>query len=197
MQLPKTKSKCLEVIALKRFFLIRHCKAEGQEANAKLTIEGNEQAIKLADFLHEKQIDYIISSSYVRAVSSIQPLAEKNKLKINIEERLCERVLSSENIENWMDRLSETYENLDLRLFGGESSREAMERGYSVINELSERIESSVAIVTHGNLMSLIIKCFDNEFGFEEWKKLSNPDVYELKILNSKKEHYSLSRIWK
>jgi len=185
------------VISLKRFYLIRHCKAEGQEANAKLTTEGNEQAIKLADFLHEKQIDYIISSSYVRAVSSIQPLAEKNKLKINIEERLCERVLSSENIENWMDRLSETYENLDLRLFGGESSREAMERGYSVINELSERIESSIAIVTHGNLMSLIIKYFDNEFGFEEWKKLSNPDVYELKILNSKKEHYSLSRIWK
>lgn len=40
-------------------YLIRHCKAEGQSAEAKLTDEGNAQAEKLADFLEGKGIDAI------------------------------------------------------------------------------------------------------------------------------------------
>lgn len=40
-------------------YLIRHCKAEGQSAEAKLTEEGNAQAAKLADFLESKGIDAI------------------------------------------------------------------------------------------------------------------------------------------
>ena len=48
----------------KIIYLIRHCKAGGQESSATLTSKGVEQACKLADFLYAKQIDYIISSSF-------------------------------------------------------------------------------------------------------------------------------------
>lgn len=36
--------------------------------------------------------------------------------------------------------------------------------------------------------MSLLFKHFDEMFGFEEWKRLTNPDVYLLKF-NDEKFH--------
>lgn len=90
----------MDLNSYKSIFLIRHCKADGQESSATLTSEGLEQAYKLADFLYAKQIDYIISSSYERAIATIEPLSQKINLKINTDARLCERILSSEILNN-------------------------------------------------------------------------------------------------
>ncbi|HWI60619.1 MAG TPA: hypothetical protein VNT75_02140 [Symbiobacteriaceae bacterium] len=40
------------------------------------------------------------------------------------------------------------------------------------------RQAEAAVIVTHGNLMTLLLKRFDHRFGFAEWRALSNPDVY-------------------
>ena len=36
------------------------------------------------------------------------------------------------------------------------------------------------AVVTHGNLLALILKWADTTVGFELWSRLSNPDVFVL-----------------
>lgn len=180
---------------MKRIYLIRHCKAEGQEPDAQLTREGQLQADQLAEYFIGKQIDYIISSPYERAISTIRPLAETLNLTIHKDNRLCERVLSAEEIDNWMEKLKETFEDLDMKLAGGESSREAMMRGITLIEELLDRREMNIAVVTHGNLLSLLLKYYDHEIGFNDWRKLSNPDVFEL-ALNRKGER-RITRIWK
>ncbi len=78
---------------------------------------------------------------------------------------------------------------MDLKLIGGESSHEAMARGIEVVQEAPNHC----ILVTHGNLMSLLVKYYDDSFGFTEWKSLSNPDVYKLII----GEHESsISRLW-
>ncbi len=182
------------MISLKHIYLIRHCKATGQESTAELTSEGQIQANHLAEFLVNRQIDYLVSSPFERAISTIRPLAEQLNLKIHVDERLQERVLSTDHIEDWMERLRESFENMDQILHGGESSRESMIRGVSVIEDLFERPEENMAVVTHGNLLSLILKFYDNSYGFKEWERLTNPDVYEL-FKNSKEEQPSLKRI--
>lgn len=181
---------------MKCIYLIRHCKAAGQEPDAQLTAEGHAEAELLANFLSEKQIDYIVSSPYDRAVSTIQPLAQKHKLKINMDHRLRERVLSAYGLDNWMETLKETYQDLDMALPGGESSREAMNRGVSAIEELLGRAERNVVVVTHGNLMSLILKYYDDQYGFEEWRGLTNPDVYEI-VMNTDEVKPDINRLWK
>jgi Fructose-2,6-bisphosphatase len=181
---------------LKHIYLIRHCKAAGQEPGAQLTAEGHAEAELLANFLIEKQIDYIVSSPYDRAISTIQPLAQKHKLKINVDDRLRERVLSAYELDNWMERLKETYQDLDIALPGGESSREAMNRGVSAIEELLVRTERNLVVVTHGNLMSLILKYYDDQYGFDEWRGLTNPDVYEIVVDNDGVKP-NINRIWK
>lgn len=180
---------------MKRIYLIRHCKASGQESSAPLTSEGQIQAHELTKFFGDRPIDYIVSSPYDRAVSTIRPLAQFLDLTIRIDDRLRERVLSAVQLTNWMDELRNTFDDLDLRLPGGESSREAMSRGVSVIEELVELPNKNIAVVTHGNLMSLMLKHFDQSFGFNEWRQLSNPDIYELAFLDDEKR--SINRLWK
>ncbi|GAA0133948.1 histidine phosphatase family protein [Paenibacillus sp. YSY-4.3] len=179
---------------MKRIYLIRHCKADGQEPDAQLTSEGQLQADQLAALFIAKQIDYIISSSYERAVSTIRPLAEALNMTIHMDNRLCERVLSAEEIDDWMEKLKESFEDLDMKLSGGESSREAMMRGISVIEEIIDRPEMNIVVVTHGNLLSLILKYYDNDIGFNDWSRLSNPDVFELDL--NREETRRITRIW-
>lgn len=62
---------------MKNVYVVRHCKAEGQASDAQLTAIGVEQAEILAEFLSDKEIDYIISSPYERAYRTIKPLSDK------------------------------------------------------------------------------------------------------------------------
>ena len=161
---------------MKTIYLVRHCSATGQEPDAELSDLGHQQAEELVSFFKEKKIQHIVSSPFKRAQDSIQPTAQSKNISITIDERLAERTLSSGNLLNWLELLEETFTDLDMKLDGGESSREATVRAINVLNESP----SNSVLVTHGNLMSLILKHFDDSIGFQDWKTLSNPDVYTL-----------------
>jgi 2,3-bisphosphoglycerate-dependent phosphoglycerate mutase len=161
-------------------YVVRHCKAEGQSPSANLTEEGYLQAELVAEFLHGKNIENIISSPFLRAIQSISPLAEKIQVKLHRDDRLSERILCGESSSNWLEMLRHTFTDLELCYEGGESSITAMNRALAVITDVKNSGLSNVVIVTHGNLMSLLLKYYDNKFGFEEWASLSNPDVYHL-----------------
>ncbi|NIK80036.1 2,3-bisphosphoglycerate-dependent phosphoglycerate mutase [Paenibacillus castaneae] len=178
---------------MKSIYLIRHCKALGQEPEAALTKEGQQQAEALALYLQDKEIEYIISSPFERAVQTIIPLSQCLGRNIHIDDRLAERVLSTSSIENWLEVLEKTYSDYELKLEGGESSQEASERALHVIEDLMKRPEKTICAVTHGALLSLIIKHFNADFGFEDWKRITNPDIYLLRIDN---DHTAIERVW-
>ena len=174
---------------MKTIYLVRHCSATGQAPNAALTSTGFQQAQDLVSFFENKEVKHIISSPYLRAKQSITPTALCKQLEIQTDSRLAERILSDIDIPDWMTQLEQTFSDLDLRLPGGESSREATARGVEVIME----VPNQAIIVTHGNLMSLILKHFDDSYGFHEWKSLSNPDVY---MLTFDLSTTNISRVW-
>lgn len=177
----------------KTIYLIRHCKAEGQDPGAELTPEGVEQSEALSRFLWNKNIDMIVSSPFVRAIQTIKPFVEQTDVMIRTDARLSERVLSSVNIPDWMAWLEKSYSDFNMKLHGGESSAEASQRGIEVINEcVHNNAAGNIAIVTHGNLMSLMIRNYDKNFGFREWQTMSNPDVFEL---STEGDNYSIQRI--
>ena len=83
--------------------------------------------------------------------------------------------------------------DLDLAWPGGESSRTAMARGRAAIDVLLARPEHASVVVTHGNLMTLILRSFETQFGFQAWERLSNPDVYCLAVQG---ERVEISHTW-
>ncbi|WP_102028395.1 histidine phosphatase family protein [Salirhabdus sp. Marseille-P4669] len=176
-----------------KMYIVRHCKAEGQSPDASLTEEGFLQAIRLSEFLKEKKIDRIISSPFLRAQQTAQPLSEEKKLPIELDSRLSERVLTIENALDWMEKLETTFLDFDRAFKGGESSREAQKRIVDVVNELIRSSSKEIVLVTHGNLMALLLNYYDQQFGFEKWKGLTNPDVYCLQV---SKNNSTLERIW-
>lgn len=165
---------------MKTLYVVRHCKAEGQEADAPLTPGGVAQSHGLADSLATANIERIISSPYVRATQSIAPLAWRLNLAVELDMRLAERVLCAGSRPDWQECLHASFLDLDLSLEGGESSRQAMQRAVAVVTELQRHSAQTTLLVTHGNLMALLLKHFDDSIGFAEWCALSNPDVYRV-----------------
>ncbi|HXI19290.1 MAG TPA: histidine phosphatase family protein [Chloroflexota bacterium] len=163
---------------MKRLYLVRHCQATGQEPEALLTPEGVIQAETLADFLSPLGIQRIVSSPFVRAVQSIRPLANRLRLQVKIDSRLAERVLSTAPLTDWWARYQASFEELDVALEGGESSRAAMARGAAAVEELLAHSAEATVAVSHGNLLTLIRRYIDGRSGYEEWKALTNPDVF-------------------
>jgi len=106
---------------------------------------------------------------------------------------LAERVLSAAPLAHWREAIQQTFADLDLAWPGGESSRTAMARGRAAIDTLLARPERTSVVVTHGNLMTLILRSFETQFGFQTWERLSNPDVY---CLTAPGERVEIFRTW-
>ncbi|MCM3630824.1 histidine phosphatase family protein [Paenibacillus glycanilyticus] len=179
---------------MKHLYIVRHCKAAGQEPDAPLTETGIQQAEELAEWFSNKEVDFILSSPFDRAYRTIFPLASRLGIEITLDNRLSERILSSENHADWREKLSKTYEDLDLCYEGGESSNAAMSRAVSVVVEALNSGKKNIVIVSHGNLISLLLKHFDRSIGFKEWEAMSNPDVFQL-TFSAENKSSKISRI--
>ncbi|EJS01838.1 histidine phosphatase family protein [Bacillus mycoides] len=179
---------------MKKIIVIRHCSATGQKRDAELTFAGKDQANTLAAFLLENQlqIDHIISSPFVRAIDSIRPYAIQANLSIEEDERLAERILSTVSMDDWLQKLEYTFTNIDIAFSGGESTKQAMDRAISLIQEVLKLEHDTTLLVTHGNLLTLILKHFDHTIGFDTWKTLTNPDIYEITL----DEQSIIKRLW-
>lgn len=180
---------------MKSIYLIRHCEASGQEPTAPLTEEGKQQALELAEFLTQEEIDRVITSPYTRAVESIKPFCDQERLELTLDERLTERVLSKQPLDDWLDKLEASFTDMKQVVGEGESSQVAQDRIVTVLKELLDDDSSQgIALVSHGNLLSLLLHYVDSRFGFREWKQLSNPDVYL--ITAGSDESLSMTRLW-
>jgi 2,3-bisphosphoglycerate-dependent phosphoglycerate mutase len=164
-------------------YLVRHCEAtgQGQEPGAPLSEVGFRQAEQLADWFADREVARIVSSPYTRAFQTVEPLAKRRGLVIETDDRFRERALCSGPLPDWRERVAASYSDLDLCLPGGESCRTAMARGVAALEDVIGHGLFPAVVATHGNLLALLRKHFDASVGFDEWQRLSNPDVYCLR----------------
>ncbi|ASF39616.1 2,3-bisphosphoglycerate-dependent phosphoglycerate mutase [Halobacillus alkaliphilus] len=178
-----------------KLILVRHSETEGQHEDSPLTKSGVRQAQVLANFLDQSgyEIDHIISSPFLRAIETIKPFALSKGLSIKTDERLEERILSHEPLDDWEEVLHDTFKDPELKFSGGESSQEAKKRILSLVDELEQEDCGNVLLVTHGNLLALLLQKYNREIGFYEWKRLSNPDMF---LVQKQGGEYMVERIW-
>lgn len=183
-------------VLMDKLYLVRHSETVGQHEDSPLTKLGVRQAQMLAAFFDHSghQVDKIISSPFLRAIETIKPFARNKDLEIELDGRLEERVLSREPLDDWEEVLHDTFEDPELKFTGGESSAEAKKRVISLIEELENNDCGNVLLVTHGNLLALLLQKYNREIGFYEWKRLSRPDVF---LIQKQGGEYTVERIWK
>lgn len=182
-------------MSTRNLLVIRHCAATGQQPDAPLSDAGTQQAQTLAGFLSDYPIDHIITSEYLRARQSIEPFASRSDLRIHTDARLNERTLSAEPLDNWQEVVRNSFDDHDMRAPGGESAREVLARAWAALDEILDADHAMPLVVTHGNLLALVLQSLDDAFGFQGWKSLSNPDVFVLGYAGS--GQMTFERIWK
>lgn len=139
-----------------------------------LSLEGEELAKNKLDIDELKNLDYLVSSNYIRAISTAKYLAFYNNIDINIIEAFGERKFG---IDSW-DELDKAFyskqiSNYDYKIKNGESRRDVETRmSYALDLILDKCSNKRVAIVTHSTaLLFLLMKycqLIDNKLYFNE-----------------------------
>jgi 2,3-bisphosphoglycerate-dependent phosphoglycerate mutase len=169
-------------MAEKTIILIRHALSSGQAPQAELAPEGREQAEALIERLKCLGIDGLFSSPYRRAHDTIKPYAAHSGLDVHVLDDLHERVLSPEPRDDWLRHVELSFDDVDYKLAGGESLRDTRRRGLKALGVMAAADHGLAAAVSHGVLLSSIFQGINKDFGFEDWRALRNPDIFEVAL---------------
>jgi 2,3-bisphosphoglycerate-dependent phosphoglycerate mutase len=165
---------------LSTLILIRHCAALGQEPTAELSPSGVEAAADLAVTLARLSPDAVYSSPYRRAVATVAPYAARAGLPIILDARLKECVLAERDRDDWLDHVRRSFDDWNHAAPGGESLAVVRDRALSALSEIAAAGHRLPIVASHGNLISAVLRSCDAAFGFEQWRALTNPELFEL-----------------
>jgi 2,3-bisphosphoglycerate-dependent phosphoglycerate mutase len=142
---------------------------------------GHAASEKLVEPLSALGLAAIYSSPYRRAIETIGPLAAYLGLPIQEVDDLRERAIGSISGIPFEEAVATTFSDFDHMFPGGESSRDAQQRVVRAIDRITEaHPDDRIAIATHGNLMSLYLNVLDRDIGFDFWRSLALPDVFQV-----------------
>jgi len=168
-------------------YFVRHAERDTtihEDDSAPLTAKGHNDTLELKNFFHDKNIRAIYSSPYLRTIETIKLTADKLNLPIQQVDNLHERKIGS-----WIDDFpcysKQQWEDFDYKRVNGESLKEVAERLLNSYEEITNNIESDIIICGHGTALAVLFHHLtDGEFGFEEWKRMTMPDLYSYEIEN-------------
>lgn len=157
-----------------------------------LSSNGEKKARILSEDKEMQNIDVVIASNYIRAISTAKYISEHNNIDTYIIDDFGERKFGidswSELPENFMQK---QLEEPDYKIKNGESQNEVAERMYNALIEVLNKYEGKrIAIVSHGTAITfLFIKLGEyknNELYFNNKKvmdisfKWNAPEVFKL-----------------
>lgn len=178
-------------------YFVRHAASvyeEGNERGRGLTEQGKRDASTVKNLLGTENIDLFVSSPYQRAVNTLSPLLEGNNF-IHIEEDLRERTMGDFAPLPFLEAKQKLYHEFNFSFPNGESSAAAQERAIQAIQPIINAHEGKkIALGTHGDIMTLMLNHWNEEYGFSFWQAATMPDIY--KLIFQGEQLIEVIRIW-
>ena len=182
-------------------YMVRHAESPfvfGQERTRGLSVEGKTDARKVADLMLEEKVDVMVSSPFVRSVKTIEEIATNLSLEIELIEELRERMIKGDYELPWEEvkpAIEKSFLDKDYCLPGGETTKQAQERAIPIIKRLLKEYEGkNIVIGTHGNIMTIMMNFFNDQYGYDFWLNTSKPDIYKLRFNGC--DLKDVERIW-
>ena len=182
--------------------MVRHAESPfvfGEERTRGLSAEGELEAKKVAKIMLTEKVDIIVSSPFVRSIQTIEGIAKNRNIEIKLSEELRERMIKGNYKLPWEEivpAIEKSFIDKDYCLLGGETTRQAQERAIPIIKQvLTEHKGKNIVVGTHGNIMTIILNYFNEQYGYKFWKSTSKPDIY--KLVFSDITLKEVKRIWK
>ena len=155
--------------------------------NMILSSEGEEKAKELCNIKELNNLDLIYSADSYRAIGTAKYLAEINKLKIKLDNRINERELGVEKISELPNNFTcDSFTDKDLKYGKGESLNEVDYRFNEFLKEIINNDKDNIALFIHGIiLMSFLQNNTDFSFDGKNMKLVfNNKQVYDGKMKN-------------
>lgn len=169
------------------------------EETRELSEKGWKDAEKITQILSYENINHIISSSYVRAIQTVEGLANLLGVEVDLDSRFRERDLAARDhhFENPEEAMQKVFANPAFKFPGGESNHEVQQRGIDGLRDAVHKYKGQkIAIGIHGNIMVCTMNFFGKKYDLEFWKQTTKPDIYKL-LINDKFKLVACERLWK
>lgn len=155
------------------FYLIRHGQKVAEAGDPGLTELGKEQVEKTAEFLRDKNISKIYSSSYKRTKETAEIINKTLKVEIKFDDKLRERMnwgsIPNQSLVEFLKEWEYSNFHRDFKPKAGISSLQSGQDALNVISEISASLpNSNIAIITHGGVICDLLR---NLFSDNELRK--------------------------
>lgn len=189
-------------------YLIRHSKPMNMDikqiANSEslqiinekniLSVEGEKRAEELSKIPGLKNIDYVISSNYARAMATAKYICRENNKDLNIVEDFAERKFG---INDWSelpkDFEKRQFEDENYKIGNGESQKEVANRMYNALMDVVNKYQDKkIVIVSHATAITFLLMklatyqdqkiVFNNKLIMDETFKWNAPEIFKLEF---------------
>jgi len=139
---------------------------EDYNRNMILSVDGEQRAEKLCEIEELNSVERIFASDSVRAIASAKYLAEKNNIKIELDERINERIFGIERLSELPKNFNKlSFDDKNYKMEKGESFNDVDKRFINFINDLLNQNNESYVLFIHGLiLLSYLETICDFEF---------------------------------
>lgn len=189
-------------------YLIRHSKPMNMDikqiANSEslqiinekniLSVEGEKRAKELSKIPGLKNIDYVISSNYARAMATAKYICRENNKDLNIVEDFAERKFG---INDWSELPKDfekiQFEDENYKIGNGESQKEVANRMYNALMDVVNKYQDKkIVIVSHATAITFLLMklatyqdqkiVFNNKLIMDETFKWNAPEIFKLEF---------------
>ena len=124
-----------------------------------LSVEGERKAKKYSKLEELKDISYVVSSNYVRAMSTAKYIAHINNIPLNVDDDFNERKFGVDDIRKIpQDFFIKQIEAEDYKLEGGESRSEVKKRMINgLIKVMKKNKNKKSVIVSHASSIAFML----------------------------------------
>ena len=162
-------------------YFIRHAESDTSVRDGRirpLTEKGLVDRRLVTEFLHDKNIDVVLSSPFKRAVDTVADFAEKYGFEIETVEDFREQKSSGgwgrDNPDHY-SFLKQQWTDFSHSLSDGECLSEVQKRNIAALNQVLNRHKNkNIVIGTHGTALSTIINYYDNTYGYNDFMEMVN-----------------------
>ena len=198
-------------MAKKNLYLIRHGKAamDGSDRERVLDSDGIIQATSLCKKIKTQFKDQkirIISSPFKRAMQTIEKLSQDMSASIEKSQSLEEINIGKDQNLSKHQIIEKMWGDKNFKVQNGSSQSEHVNKIKAELNQILDdfyKNDYNLILISHGNSIGIILKYFLNtDFTFNDWKKISMPDMYclrfdeENKIIDFKRDVEGIEKIF-
>lgn len=161
-----------------KVYFVRHAQSAVLKCDDRvrpLTKDGRRDSKAVSWLLADREISFIASSPYTRAVDTVSHFSELTGSEISVYEDLRERNAGGWHGDRFFEFIEKQWADFDYHIEDGECLREVQERNIRVLKELlAEHKGENIVVATHGTALSTMLNYYYPQFDFECFKKIVN-----------------------